>query len=90
MTNENKLFTTREVCQETGATYRQIIYWCDKGWVAGQPINPGSGYPRMFDIRQVYRIKCLYKASLILHLSIDDLAFLGLSKLSDILNSLNR
>lgn len=50
-------FTSTEIRDMTGATYRQIDYWCRQGWVEGQEEGPGSGIPRAFTQAQVDRIR---------------------------------
>lgn len=50
--------SARELMLRTGASYRQIDYWCGTGIIKpiGKP-NPGSGYRREFDEEAVSRIK---------------------------------
>jgi hypothetical protein len=48
--------TPSEVCQRTGATYRQLDYWCRQGWLhpdrVGYSVN-GSGSPRDWPLSEI-------------------------------------
>lgn len=57
--------SSMELCKRTGASYRQIDYWC-RGDVF-KPSNghnsPGSGNPREFDASIVPAVKLLVRVS---------------------------
>lgn len=58
------MLTTKELAKMTGATYRQIDYWCRVGLI--KPIgksNPGSGRRRLFDDDTVRKINLLVAVS---------------------------
>lgn len=57
------IYTTPEVCEMTGATYRQVDHWARKGWIPGQPAEVGSGMRRRWTPAQVERVGVLLKAS---------------------------
>ncbi len=59
---------TSELVKRTGATTRQIDYWCRKGVIS--PIEtpcPGSGRHRKFDNEIIPRVKLLVKLSNVFH-----------------------
>ncbi len=41
-------FSSSEVCRITGATFRQIDYWCNQGLVGRHVVGRGSGHSRRF------------------------------------------
>lgn len=62
--HEQDTINSVELCKLTGATYRQIDYWCSLKYIS--PVennNPGSGKPRRFNKTSVDKIKLLVKIS---------------------------
>ncbi len=62
---------TKELAKRTGATFRQIDYWCLKGVIS--PIgkgSPGSGVKREFDESIISRVRLLAKLSKAFHNSL--------------------
>lgn len=59
----NQWFTTREVVEMTGATYRQIDYWCRTGLIPGHRESVGSGRRRRFTEADVRRARLVALAS---------------------------
>lgn len=58
------LINTTTLIKRTGATRRQVDYWCRNGVIS--PIGeacPGSGYHRKFDNEIIPRVKLLAKLS---------------------------
>jgi hypothetical protein len=56
--------TSKELAALTGATYRQIDYWCSQGHI--HPVEddrPGSGAHRRFDPSLVDKVKLIVKIS---------------------------
>lgn len=52
--------TTREVCELTGLSYRQVDYWSRHGVLDGFHLTdatPGTGRQRMFDYDVVFYIR---------------------------------
>ncbi len=58
------LINTKELIKRTGASFRQIDYWCRMGVIStvGKG-TPGSGYYRQFDEEIVNRVKLVVKVS---------------------------
>lgn len=53
---------SKELVELTGATYRQIDYWCSQGYIV--PVgdgNPGSGRRRRFNRSVVDRVKLVVR-----------------------------
>jgi len=52
------LYTANAIVKASGATYRQIQYWTDRGYLKPVQINgltkTGSGNPRIYDETEVY------------------------------------
>ena len=64
MTKEQEqTYRTVAVCEMTGATYRQIDYYCRRGLIPGQEQVIGSGMRRTFTEAQVERVRLLLRAS---------------------------
>jgi DNA-binding transcriptional MerR regulator len=62
---------TKELAKRTGATFRQIDYWCLKGVIS--PVgksSPGSGIKREFDESIISRVRLLAKLSKAFHNSL--------------------
>jgi hypothetical protein len=57
------VFTTVEAVHQTGATYRQLDYWCRMGWIPGMPRKIGSGYERQWTPAQIEEARWLALAS---------------------------
>lgn len=55
-------WTTTEVCKMTGATYRQLDYWCRTNRIPDQPA-PGSGGRRRWTRAQIDHVDVLLRAS---------------------------
>jgi hypothetical protein len=53
----------QKVCSQTGATYRQINYWCLNGWVSPKLQGVGSGNARKWTPAEVGKIARLKQAS---------------------------
>lgn len=54
------LISGPELAKRSGASYRQIDYWCRNGVIS--PVgdtHPGSGHPRRFKESDVKRVKVL-------------------------------
>lgn len=62
-TPERGVVSTNELLDVTGATYRQVDYWCRRGFIPGQERRPGSGQPRVWTWEQVARVQGLCAAS---------------------------
>lgn len=56
---DEMLWATVDVVRLTGATYRQLDYWCSESMVPGQPADVGQGNPRRWTYRQVRHVRCL-------------------------------
>ena len=67
-----RTYTSMEVLQMTGCTYRQLDWWCRQGHIPGQPDVVGSGHRRAFTSAQVKRVKLLAKASVIRNTRLDE------------------
>lgn len=55
---------SKELCELTDATYRQLDYWCSQGIIS--PVedgNPGSGNRRRFSKNLIDRVKLVVKIS---------------------------
>lgn len=52
-------FTSVEVCGLAGVTYRQLDYWCRRGWLGDDEgsVGEGSGFARSFTVRQ-FEVAC--------------------------------
>lgn len=44
-----------QVCEELGLSYRQLDYWCRKGWLGPDVVASGSGFPRCFTDQHLAR-----------------------------------
>lgn len=44
-----RLYRAPQVCALTGATYRQVDYWCRRGYLVEAVAAQGSGSQRLFD-----------------------------------------
>lgn len=44
---------TKDVENLTGATYRQLDYWCRRGMIPGLEAGPGSGFGRLWSSEAV-------------------------------------
>ena len=55
-------YSATEVCELTGATYRQVDYWIRRGHL-GDPATPGSGHPRAFSLDGVVLVAALLAVS---------------------------
>jgi DNA-binding transcriptional MerR regulator len=56
-------FTSKEMVALTGATYRQIDYWCRKGLIPGHTEPVGSGGRRRFSEEDLRRARLILLAS---------------------------
>jgi DNA-binding transcriptional MerR regulator len=52
--------STVDVARLTGASYRQLDYWCSNGLVPGQAEWTGQGTRRQFSYRQVRHVRALF------------------------------
>lgn len=58
---ERTRWTSREVCEMTGATYRQLDYWTRRGYVSAIDDMPGSGVLRRYDRAAVDRAELVVR-----------------------------
>jgi DNA-binding transcriptional MerR regulator len=56
-----RTYSSREVCEETGVTYRQLDYWIRVGYISGVGC-PGSGRQRRYTASDVERVKEIRRA----------------------------
>lgn len=68
---EELTYTTVQVSEMTGATYRMIDYWCRRGLIPGQDRVIGSGMRRHFTDEQVERVRRLLRASRLSNASLE-------------------
>ncbi len=62
--SEQDTVSSKELCELTGATYRQIDYWCRQGYIhAAHSDTPGSGNKRRFSKSNIDRVKLVVKIS---------------------------
>lgn len=68
-------WTTREVARMTGATYRQLDYWCREGMIDGQRAGAwhGSGKYRQWTRADVDRARVLAFAARLRMAPLDEL-----------------
>jgi DNA-binding transcriptional MerR regulator len=73
-TIDEETYSTVEVCRLTGATYRQLDYWCRTGRISGQPVGrgTGSGHRRRWTQAQVAEATLLYVASRYVNATLDE------------------
>lgn len=60
--------SSTELVNQTGASFRQIDYWCKKKIIS--PLgehNPGSGVRRAWDPAVIQRIRVMVKVSDVIH-----------------------
>lgn len=50
-------YTSKQVCEMVGCTYRQLDYWLTRGWIECSDPNPGSGQMRSFSEVQLGRVR---------------------------------
>ena len=61
---EQDTVSSRELCELTGASYRQIDYWCREGIIhAVTDDTPGSGKQRRFAKDLIDKVKLVVKIS---------------------------
>lgn len=66
-------YTTTEVTEMTGASYRQLDYWCRCGLVPGQPAyGTGSGNRRRWNDKQIDEVLLLIRASKLVNATLDE------------------
>jgi DNA-binding transcriptional MerR regulator len=56
-------YSSREVCERTGASYRQLDHWARRGYIVGQAAGPGHGRQRVWTVEQLERVGELVEAS---------------------------
>lgn len=62
--SEQDTISSKELCKLTGATYRQIDYWCSRGYIhPAHGGTPGSGNKRRFSKAHIDRVKLVVKIS---------------------------
>lgn len=62
----HQTFSSAEVVRMTGATYRQLDYWCRTGLIPGQAgVVPGSGGRRLWTMTDVARARLVKLASVL-------------------------
>ena len=73
-TTETETYSTVEVCRMTGATYRQLDYWCRTGRIHGQPVGrgTGSGNRRRWTPEQVAEARLIFVASRYVNATLDE------------------
>lgn len=60
MTNvTEELRGSLDVARLTGASYRQLDYWCSNGLIPGQEIGVGQGMRRRFTYTQIRHVRAL-------------------------------
>lgn len=64
-------YSTVEVCRLTGATYRQLDYWCRKGLIPGLSTGHGSGSRRRWSREQIAEAILLLTASRMVNAPLD-------------------
>ena len=71
--NDDGTYSTVEVCRITGATYRQLDWWCRTGRIPGQPSGAatGSGRRRRWTDDQITRASLLLRASALVNTRLD-------------------
>ena len=71
---DDDMVSTVEVCRLTGATYRQVDWWCRTGRIPGQPSGAatGSGHRRRWTPDQIVRVLTLMRASRLVNATIDE------------------
>ncbi len=52
-----RTYTTPEVCRLTGATYREVDYWCRRGLIVPAVEARGSGSARAFSDANVAEVR---------------------------------
>lgn len=71
MTKE-ETYTTTQVVEMTGASYRQIDFWCRRGLIPGMAHEAnGSGSRRAFTETNVERVRLLLRASRLSNASLE-------------------
>ena len=64
MMQATEVLSTHEVARLVGCSYRQLDYWCRKGFIPGQPtVGGGSGSRRCWHPDDVQRARMLHLAS---------------------------
>ena len=74
MGKEPTTYTTTQVTQITGATYRMLDHWARCGYIPGQCDPVGSGHRRRWTESQLDRVRLLAMASEIKNAPLDKLA----------------
>lgn len=71
---EAETYSTVQVCRLTGATYRQLDYWCRTGKIPGQPVGSaiGSGNRRRWTPEQINEALLLLAASRMVNATLDE------------------
>jgi hypothetical protein len=59
----DELLSTSEAVEAVGATYRQLDYWCGRGWIPDVPMVLGSGARRIWTRSAIAEAKRLLRAS---------------------------
>jgi DNA-binding transcriptional MerR regulator len=57
------LVTTKDVQVISGATFKQLDYWCRRGWIPDMPTETGTGNRRVWTSEAVEVAKRLVAAS---------------------------
>ena len=65
-----------DVARRVGITYRQLVHWCDRGWIPGQPPSgvTGSGMIRHWTPEQIDCARLLAEAARIRAMPMPELA----------------
>ena len=56
MTVETVGFTSTQVIEATGVTYRQLYYWCREGWITSMIPAHGTGSVRVFSVAELMTV----------------------------------
>ena len=73
MSVDTRPYSTVEVAELTGATYRQLDHWCRRGFIPGQPtMGIGSGHRRLWTDKQVEEVELLMRASRLINATLDE------------------
>lgn len=59
----DELLSTGKALQVVGATFRQLDYWCGRGWIPDVPTTIGSGERRIWTPAAIAEAKRLVAAS---------------------------
>ena len=58
-TTQEHRYSSREVAELTGVTYRQLQYWTSLGHVRATTASLGSGYPHTYSLQELMAVHCM-------------------------------